>query len=137
MGRYWAYPAYKASGVAWLGQIPAHWIASHIKHFARCFNGATPNTNNPDYWDDGSVPWLSSSKVNEDRVVEPSKWITEQALRECPLQIAPRGSVIIGMVGQGRTSGLSAYLQIDTTINENMAAIPPVVPRDYHTPLPG
>lgn len=31
MGRYGAYPAYKASGVAWLGEIPAHWRAVPIK----------------------------------------------------------------------------------------------------------
>jgi type I restriction enzyme S subunit len=31
MGRYGAYPAYKDSGVAWLGEIPAHWRVVPIK----------------------------------------------------------------------------------------------------------
>ncbi len=34
MGRYGAYPAYKASGVAWLGEIPAHWGTKRLKYVA-------------------------------------------------------------------------------------------------------
>jgi type I restriction enzyme, S subunit len=115
----------KDSGVERLGETPKHWIVSRIKYYADCFNGSTPLTSNPDYWDDGEVPWLSSGKVNEEIVMEPSLYISRQALKECSLKIAPKGSVIVGIVGQGKTRGLSAYLGIDTTINQNMVAIAP------------
>jgi len=115
----------KDSGIEWLGNIPAHWDTAKVKYFARCFNGSTPSTTNPDYWENGTVPWLSSGKTNEDEVTEPSEYISEQALKECSLRVASKGSVIIGIVGQGKTRGSSAYLALDTTINQNMAAIAP------------
>lgn len=115
----------KDSGVEWLGAIPEHWNLARIKYYADCFNGSTPSTTNTDYWDDGEIPWLSSGKVNEEIVTQPSAYISPQALRECSLKIAPKGSVIVGIVGQGKTRGLSAYLGINTTINQNMVAIVP------------
>ena len=33
-GRYRPYPAYKDSGVEWLGEIPAHWDVKRLKHVA-------------------------------------------------------------------------------------------------------
>ncbi|MHB8698681.1 MAG: restriction endonuclease subunit S [Sulfuricaulis sp.] len=115
----------KDSCVEWLGEIPAHWRVTKIKFSAKVFNGSTPSRINPEYWDEGTVPWLSSGKANEDIVSEPSELITEIALQKSSLQIAPKGSVIIGIVGQGKTRGLSAFLKIDTTINQNLAAIVP------------
>jgi|TARA_R110000850_G_scaffold1060_3_gene6516 type I restriction enzyme S subunit len=36
---YPAYPNYKDSGVEWLGEVPAHWGISKLKHLARIRNG--------------------------------------------------------------------------------------------------
>ena len=33
--RWKPYPAYKPSGVEWLGDIPAHWVKTSIKRLAR------------------------------------------------------------------------------------------------------
>ncbi|MGB2772308.1 MAG: restriction endonuclease subunit S, partial [Anaerolineae bacterium] len=54
-----------------------------------------------------------------------SELISEAALRECSLSIVPRGSVILGMIGQGKTRGMSARLEIEACINQNLAAIVP------------
>jgi len=32
--KYRAYPEYKDSGVEWLGEIPAHWKLTRVKHIA-------------------------------------------------------------------------------------------------------
>ena len=37
-----SYPAYKASGVAWLGKIPAHWEVRRLKNVARLVMGQSP-----------------------------------------------------------------------------------------------
>ena len=34
-GKWKPYPAYKDSGVEWLGKIPAHWNAVCLKYLAR------------------------------------------------------------------------------------------------------
>ena len=115
----------KDSGIEWFGQIPAHWPVVRLGHFAHVQNGSTPSPDDVAYWHDGTVPWLASTKVNEDRVTSPSELITETALRECSLSLVPAGSVVIGLVGQGRTRGMAALLGIEAAINQNMAAIIP------------
>ena len=119
------YPAYKPSGVEWLGEVPAHWTIRKLGRIATVFNGATPSRAQPAYWVDGTVPWLNSSKVNEEVVVEPSELVTDRALRECSISLVRSGAVVLGLVGQGRTRGMSALLGIDAAISQNLAAIVP------------
>lgn len=115
----------KDSGIEWLGEIPEHWSIGAIAWIGRVMNGSTPSNSKPDYWEDGSVPWVSSAEVNQGLIVNPTAYITEQALRECCIRLIPRGSVLIGMVGQGRTRGMCAILGIEACINQNVAAIIP------------
>lgn len=115
----------KESGVEWLGEIPVHWKMIKLSRVANVLNGTTPSRNQPDYWQQGTIPWLSSGKVNDYFVETPAEYITDKALRECSLSIIPTGSIIMGMIGQGKTRGMTAYLGIDTCINQNLAAIVP------------
>ena len=119
------YPSYRDSGVEWLQAIPDHWKVRRLGQIAKVFNGATPSRVKPVYWENGAVPWLNSSKVNEEIVVEPSEWVTEQAVQECSIGVVPPGAVVLGLVGQGRTRGMSALLGIEATISQNLAAIVP------------
>jgi type I restriction enzyme, S subunit len=111
------------SGVEWLGKVPAHWTIPRIGYVASVFNGSTPSRDVPRYWVDEGIPWTASGQVNDDEIREPSAWISRQALAECGLVMAPEGSVVVGMIGQGKTRGSSSILRIKSTINQNMAAI--------------
>jgi type I restriction enzyme S subunit len=115
----------KPSGIPWLGDVPEHWKITRLGRLSRIFNGTTPSRAKPLYWLGGSVPWLSSSKVNEVPVRTPSELVTPTALKECNLTVVPRGSLIIGLVGQGKTRGMCSVLEIDACINQNIAAIVP------------
>lgn len=108
-----------------LGAIPREWKVSEIGEVAEVLNGTTPSRARADYWTGGSVPWLSSGKVNEYRVTTPSELVTARATRECGLRVLPIGTVIIGMIGQGRTRGMSARLELAAAINQNLAAVVP------------
>lgn len=115
----------KNSGVDWIGDIPEHWVVSKIGHYARVYNGSTPSRDVKRYWERGNIPWMSSGKVNEYIISTPSEFITTAALRECSLRIFPIGTVLIGIVGQGKTRGTSARLAIEAAINQNVAGIIP------------
>ena len=115
----------KDSGIEWLGEIPAHWEVPRIGYVATVKNGSTPSRARRDYWSSGTIPWLASGKVNDDIVEECAEFITEIALRECSVSLVAAGAVLVGMVGQGRTRGMSAFLAIDACINQNMAALSP------------
>lgn len=58
--RKWlAYPAYKDSGIAWLGKIPVHWEVKHVKNVAELNQEVLPETTPSDhemlYMDIGGV----------------------------------------------------------------------------------
>jgi type I restriction enzyme S subunit len=113
----------KPSGVEWLGDLPEHWEVQRLGRITKVFNGTTPSRIEPAYSIKGTVPWLSSEKVNDFVIDTPSELVTERALQECSISVVPRGAVVIGLVGQGKTRAKSAFLGIDACINQNMAAI--------------
>ncbi len=111
------------SGVEWLGEVPEHWTMPKISHIGKVLNGSTPDKTNFSYWDDGTIPWLASGCLNSEIVVEPSDYISVGAYQSCSVELIPDNSLLVGMVGQGKTRGSSAILGIESCINQNMAAI--------------
>ncbi|MCF7479671.1 restriction endonuclease subunit S [Vibrio sp. J2-4] len=115
----------KDSGVEWLGEVPEHWKVGKIGYYGRVINGSTPSKANISYWNKKEVAWLSSGTVNQYHITEASEYITEKALTECSVELIPVGTLVMGMIGQGKTRGLSAITKIEATINQNLAAIIP------------
>ena len=115
----------KDSGIEWVGKVPAHWSVTRLGYFATVENGTTPSRDTAAYWADGDVPWLASGEVNKLYIDAAEEFITQAALQQCSLRLLPAGTVIVGLIGQGKTRGMSALLQIDATINQNLAAICP------------
>lgn len=113
------------SGLPWLEKIPAHWDIWKIGHFAAVGHGYTPSRERDDYWTGGTIPWLSSSVVNQPEVTSAGEFVTEIALRECHLPVVEPGSVLVGITGQGKTRGLATVLSIGATVNQNLAYITP------------
>ncbi|HEN3280041.1 TPA: restriction endonuclease subunit S [Yersinia enterocolitica] len=115
----------KDSGVEWLGEVPEHWEASRIGWLCNVGNGCTPSRENALFWQNGSYPWLNSSKVNDERVLTADQFVTPKALSECSLPKVRKGSVIMAITGEGKTRGTSALMMIDATINQHVAYITP------------
>jgi type I restriction enzyme S subunit len=88
-------------------------------------NGSTPSRTEGRYWRKGSIAWLPTGKVHDRVIRSADEFVTESALRECSITILPRGTVLVGMIGQGRTRGMAAYLDIDACINQNFGAFVP------------
>ena len=101
----------KPSGIEWLGDIPEHWEVKALKRVASIGNGSTPSRENPEYWGDEGYPWLNSSVVNLDEVLEPVEFVTAAALRECHLPKIQPPAVLVGITGQGKTRGMATTLQ--------------------------
>ena len=113
----------KDSGVEWLGEVPAHWEMTRIGWQCLVGNGCTPSRDNLAYWDNGDYPWLNSSKVNLERVIEADQFVTQQALKACALPIVKPGTVLIAITGEGKTRGMATITEIEATINQHLAFI--------------
>jgi len=112
-------------GLGWAGPIPAAWPVTRVRMIARLYSGGTPDRENRSYWEDGTVPWLSSGEVNQWTIRIPSTYITEEAFRNSSAKWIPRGALVIALAGQGKTKGMVAQLDIASTCNQSMAAMVP------------
>lgn len=112
----------KESGVEWLGEIPEHWGFSRLKFYSKNKTGTTPNKIKKDYWENGSIPWMSSGEVNQKKISKISKRITKKAFEETSLELFPPGSIMIAMNGQGKTKGTVGILETETTFNQSLTA---------------
>ena len=98
------------------------WVWSSI---GQCFHvavGATPSRKEPSFWG-GSIPWVSSGEVRFSRISTTKEMITLDGLNNSSTQINPVGSVLLGMIGEGKTRGQVAILDVEAANNQNCAAI--------------
>ncbi len=108
-----------------IGRIPVEWDVRKIGELSYIENGTTPSRENPIFWHEGTIPWLTTGQVHDRFIFQSNEFISEYALRLCSLKILPVGTILIAMIGQGLTRGKAAYLGFESSINQNFAAIIP------------
>ncbi len=86
-------------------------------------SGGTPNTQKKEYWENGTIPWMSSGEVNLKTIFKTEKYITELGLNNSSAKYIPKNSVVIALAGQGKTRGKVARTRIDLTTNQSLASI--------------
>ncbi|MCC7172810.1 MAG: restriction endonuclease subunit S [Planctomycetes bacterium] len=109
------YPSYKASGVEWLGDVPAHWKVLAIKWLSPVRRGASPRPiDDPKYFDDdGEFAWVRIADVSASQGVLNE---TTQRLSELGSALSVRltpGDLFVsiaGTVGKPCISGLKACI---------------------------
>ncbi len=119
------YERYRNSGVEWLPEIPEHWKAVKLKRLSRLYSGGTPDKTQQHYWENGTIPWLSSGEVNQGLITTPSTFITEEAFARSSAKWIPAGSLVMALAGQGKTKGTVAQLAFRCTCNQSMGVIVP------------
>ncbi|HUV95474.1 MAG TPA: restriction endonuclease subunit S [Anaerolineae bacterium] len=95
--RWQPYPAYKDSGVEWLGKIPLHWQAKRVKWVFNITNGSTPTSTEPGYWD-GDIPWVTPNdlgKLQGDTIYSTERSITERGYQSCGTTLVAAGSLVL------------------------------------------
>ncbi|HBX55275.1 restriction endonuclease subunit S [uncultured Pseudomonas sp.] len=104
--------------------LPHGWEWCRLGDIAEIKVGATPDRNNPEYWG-GTINWISSGEVANNYIGNAREKITQKALGGSSARINPKGSVLVAMIGQGKTRGQAAILNIDAATNQNVCAIRP------------
>ena len=93
-------------------------------------SGGTPNTKKSEYYDGGTIPWLSSGEVNQGYISSTEKYITEEGLENSAAKWVPKNSVVIAMYGA--TAGKVGFITIPLTTNQAVCAL---LPNDAFNPL--
>jgi len=117
------YPAYKDSGVEWLGEVPEHWDLSRLKYVARFSGGGTPSRDNLEYWD-GTIPWVSPKDMKVEQVTDAEEHITREGLESSATNLVPPGQVLM-VVRSGilKHTIPVAINEVQVALNQDMKAI--------------
>ncbi len=113
----------KDSGVEWADAVPAHWRISKLSYHASISNGATPSRENMLFWENGTIGWLNSSKVNDEVIEEADQFITKLALSKTSVKPVTKGDLVMAITGEGQTRGRVAICNVEATINQHLASI--------------
>lgn len=105
------------------GQIclPKEWGWSKIKHTAQFFTGWTPPTGNSASFD-GDNRWANISDLGPRQLMDTSKRISDEAVRDSAIKMSPKGSILFSFklsIGQVSFAGRDLYT------NEAIATFPP------------
>ena len=111
-----------------IGLIPDDWEVKRLGDVTRIQAGGTPSTLFEAYWN-GNIRWMNSGELNLKRVYEVEGRITELGLNNSSTHLIPKGCVLIGLAGQGKTRGTAAINYVDLCTNQSIAAI---FPSNFH-----
>ena len=102
--------------------IPDSWIKCRMGAIGTVVNGSTPSRKQSAYWN-GKIPWVSSGEVRNNVISTTREKISKSGYANCSVRLLPPETVLLAMIGEGKTRGQSAILEIEATINQNIAAI--------------
>jgi type I restriction enzyme S subunit len=105
--------------------LPEGWSVKRLDEIATVTSGGTPSRSELSYWENGDIPWIRTTEVQNchlyyEDVIE---FITEKGMRNSSAKLLPINTILIAMIGQGKTRGQLALLKIEASTNQNAAAI--------------
>ena len=107
---------------SFLPNLPEGWVWSSIGEIFGVYVGATPKRARSDYWN-GDIPWVSSGEVSFNKINTTREHITKIGLENTSVHLHPQGTVLLGMIGEGKTRGQVSILDIPACNSQNSAAI--------------
>jgi type I restriction enzyme S subunit len=120
------YPAYKPSGVEWLGEVPEHWEAAPIKRFGLLKGGAGfPHENQGQEDAELSFHKVNAlGKADHRGVLPPSEnTITRETAKKLGAFVFPPSAIVFAKVGAALLMGRIRVLKRDACIDNNMMGL--------------
>jgi type I restriction enzyme S subunit len=107
-----------------VGNIPSAWSFGPITECCtRIHSGGTPRRDEPEYWRDGTVPWLTSGEVRQPMITSTESYISELGLNESAAKWIPANSTVVALYGA--TAGQVSFLGTSTTTNQAICSLVP------------
>ena len=103
-------------------KIPNTWMKVRFGEIFDVEVGATPSRQHKEYWN-GKIAWVSSGEVRFESINRTHEMITQHGLNNSSTNLQPIGTVLPAMIGEGKTRGQAAILNIPAAHNQNTAAI--------------
>lgn len=102
-------------------KLPQGWVECQLGEVFETSSGGTPKRGNPEYYQNGTIPWLKSGELNNSIIYSAEEFITEQGLNNSSAKIFPKGSLLIALYGA--TVGKLGVLDFDSATNQAVCCI--------------
>lgn len=102
-------------------KLPKSWLSIVVQDFADIRLGSTPSRADSLFWN-GNIPWVSSGEVAGKIITDTTEKITELGFFNSSTSMIPKRSLLMAIIGQGKTRGQTTLLGIDACTNQNVAA---------------
>ena len=96
-----------------------------ISDLTNVVSGGTPKRDVKEYWDRGTIPWVKTTELKNNKVNSTEEYITKTGLQNSSAKLVPSHTILIAMYGQGKTRGMTAYLEKEAATNQACACILP------------
>ena len=103
----------------------SEWKTVKLGDVCEIVTGGTPSTTRKEYWENGNIPWVKTTELQNNELNMTEEFITQKGLDESSAKIVPKDTILLAMYGQGKTRGMTAYLNIEATTNQACACILP------------
>lgn len=107
-----------------MGWIPEEWEVKTIGDLCvKIQNGGTPKRDNEEFWNNGTIPWLTSGEVRQSVILSVKNAITEYGLANSSAKWLPARSTVVAMYGA--TAGQVAFIHNKLTTNQAVCGLVP------------
>ena len=105
---------------------PEAWKEMKLADVCKTFtSGGTPSRKMPEYFENGTIPWVRTKELNDGIITEVEEFITPEALKNSSAKMLPKNTVLLAMYGA--TVGKLGVLGFESSCNQACAAM---VPKD-------
>jgi type I restriction enzyme, S subunit len=106
--------------------IPEGWKRKTLTCLGKWKGGGTPSKANLNYWENGSIPWVSPKDMKSNSIKETEDYITPEAIVESSTNLIPQGSIlVVTRSGILRHSVPIAINEVPVSINQDLKALIP------------
>ncbi len=101
--------------------LPNGWEVKKIGDRFVTVLGGTPSRAVDSYWQNGTISWINSGKINEFRVFDQSEFITEEAVNKSATKMMPKRTTLVAITGA--TLGQFSLTEIECCANQSVVGI--------------
>ncbi len=99
------------------------WEFAKLGDVCKTSSGGTPLRSHPEFYENGTIPWLKSGEVAQGYIYNAEEFITEEALAMSSAKLYPIDTVLLAMYGA--TAGQVGILKTPSSTNQAVCGIFP------------
>lgn len=98
--------------------LPEGWAYISLGELGKWGSGGTPKRTNPQFYEDGTIPWLVIGDLNDDVVTHAATKITQKGIDNSSTKLLPLNTLLVGMYGSIGKLGITG---IECATNQAIA----------------